>query len=68
MMQVEIQRVAHRLKGSSANIAATQMAALSEELESKDPTKDARELLAQFENEFELVREALTAERKEMEE
>ena len=65
---VEIQRVAHRLKGSSANMGATQMAALSEELESKDPAKDASELLAQLENEFELVREALKAERKETEE
>ena len=61
---LEIQRVAHRLKGSSANMGATQMAALSEELESKDPAKDASELLAQLENEFELVREALKAERK----
>jgi HPt (histidine-containing phosphotransfer) domain-containing protein len=65
---VEIQRVAHRLKGSSANMGATQMAALSEELEGKDPAKDARKLLAQLENEFALVREALKAERKETKE
>ena len=43
------------------------MAALSEALESKDPSKDANELVAQLENEFKLVREALKAERNEME-
>jgi HPt (histidine-containing phosphotransfer) domain-containing protein len=64
----EIQRVAHRLKGSSANIGATQLAALSEELESGDPAKDATELMTKLDNEFELVREALKAERKETEE
>jgi CheY-like chemotaxis protein/HPt (histidine-containing phosphotransfer) domain-containing protein len=62
---VEIQRMAHRLKGSSANMGATQMAALSEELESKDPAKDAGGLVAQLETEFVLVSEALKAERKE---
>lgn len=62
---VEIRRVAHRLKGASANMGITRMAALSEELESKDPAKDSRELLTQLEDEFELVREALKAERKE---
>ena len=65
---VEIQRAAHRLKGSSANVGATQLAALSGELESRDPAKDASELMSQLENEFELVREALKAERKETEE
>jgi CheY-like chemotaxis protein/HPt (histidine-containing phosphotransfer) domain-containing protein len=60
-----IQRVAHSLRGSTTNIGAMQMAALSEELESRDPAKDAREILAQLEKEFELVREALKAERKE---
>ena len=62
---VEIQRVAHRLKGSSASMGAMQMAALFEELESKDPGKNVKDLLAQLENEFVLVREALKAERKE---
>ncbi|HXM36196.1 MAG TPA: response regulator, partial [Pyrinomonadaceae bacterium] len=65
---VELQRVAHRLKGSSANIGAPQMAALSKELECKHFARDAGDLLAQLENEFELVREALRAERKETEE
>jgi CheY-like chemotaxis protein len=65
---VEIQRVAHHLKGSSANIGATQMAALCEKLESRNLAKDARVFLGQLENEFELVREALKLERKETEE
>ena len=63
---VDIARVAHRLKGSSANMGATQMAALAKELEGKDPAKDARKLVA-LQNEFELVREALKLERKETE-
>ena len=63
---VGIARVAHRLKGSSANMGATQMAALAEELEGKDPAKDARKLAA-LEKEFELVREALKIKRKETE-
>jgi CheY-like chemotaxis protein len=58
---IGIQQASHSLKGSSANIGATQMAALSEELQSKD----AGEILAQLEREFGLVREALKAERKE---
>ena len=61
-----IARVAHRLKGSSANMGATQMAALAEELEDNDATKDPKKLLA-LEDEFELVREALKIERKETE-
>ena len=65
---VEILRLAHLLKGSSANIGATQMNALAEELESKDPARDAAQLLAQLENEFELVREALKAERQKEDE
>jgi two-component system, sensor histidine kinase and response regulator len=63
---VEIQRLAHRLRGSSANLGAIQMAALFKELESKDPIKDPSELLAELENEFELVREALKVERRAM--
>ena len=66
--EVEIRRVAHRLKGASANMGITHMAALSEELESKDPAKDSRDLLTQLESEFELVCVALKAERREMQE
>jgi two-component system sensor histidine kinase/response regulator len=62
--EVEIQRAAHRLKGGSANIGATQMAVLSELMESEDPTKDANELMAQLENEFKLVSEVLRTELK----
>lgn len=61
----EIQRLAHRLRGGSANMGATQMAALAEGLDCKNPAKDASEILAQLENEFALVSEALNAERKE---
>ncbi len=61
----EIERMAHRLKGSSANMGVMQMAALCEQLESKDPAKDTRGLLVQLEEEFALVRELLKAERKE---
>jgi len=61
---VEMRRVAHCLKGSSANIGATRLAALSEELESQDAAGDTKALLEQLENEFELVREALEAECK----
>jgi two-component system sensor histidine kinase/response regulator len=63
----EIVRLAHRLMGSSANMGATQMAALAKQLERKAPTEDKRELLAQLENEFDLVRAALNSERKETE-
>ena len=59
-----IKRVAHCLRGSSANMGATRMAAISEKLENKDPAKDTGELLVQLESEFELVRAALEAERK----
>ena len=62
---VEIQRLAHCLKGTSGNIGALQMAALSEELENQDPVNNARDLLAQLEDEFELVHETLKVERKE---
>ena len=62
---VEMQQVAHRLRGSSGNIGATYMAELSEDLERKDSIQDSKSILAALENEFELVREALNAERKE---
>jgi HPt (histidine-containing phosphotransfer) domain-containing protein len=58
----EIRQLAHRLKGSSANIGATQMAALSEALERNDAGQDERKLCA-LESEFVQVREALEAER-----
>jgi signal transduction histidine kinase/HPt (histidine-containing phosphotransfer) domain-containing protein len=61
---MEIKRLAHHLRGSSANIGATQMAALCELLESKESSENERNLMA-LENEFELVREALKAERRE---
>ena len=55
--------MAHRLKGSSANMGAKHMAALFEEIESEGPSENARKFLA-LENEFGLVSEALKAERK----
>ena len=64
---VEIRRVAHLLKGSSATIGATRMAALADELESRDPGEDAGELMAQLDREWVLVREALKAECTEAE-
>jgi HPt (histidine-containing phosphotransfer) domain-containing protein len=64
---VEIQRVAHRLQGSSANLGAMQMSALSQALDTSDPSEVSNGLLAQLEIEFELVREALNAERRELE-
>ena len=60
----EIERLAHRLKGSSASLGATQLAALFSELEGKDSFAGARDVMAQLEREFELVREALKAERR----
>lgn len=63
---LEVQKLAHCLKGSSANIGATKMAALSAALESKDADQDVRQLLARLEHEFEMVGTALNAERKEL--
>ena len=63
----EIRRLAHFLKGSSANIGARQMAATYEELEEKDElVSDTEGLLKRLDQEFESVREALKAERREM--
>ena len=63
----EMRRVAHFLKGSSASIGARQMAALYEELEGKDGANGGTEaLLKGLDKEFELVREALNAERRGM--
>jgi HPt (histidine-containing phosphotransfer) domain-containing protein len=62
----EIRQVAHLLKGSSANIGASQMAALCLELELKNKANgDTGSLLAKLDQEFELVRAALDDERKE---
>ena len=62
---VEVHRVAHLLKGSSASMGATRMATLSGELENDDSAGGAKELMAQLDSELVLVREALKAERKE---
>jgi HPt (histidine-containing phosphotransfer) domain-containing protein len=62
---VESRRLAHLLRGSSANIGARRMAALSEEMERTARTNEAdKALFAQIEKEFALVREALKAERR----
>jgi PAS domain S-box-containing protein len=62
---VELRRLAHRLRGSSGNMGAAQLASIAEELEASLPTEDHEKLVAQLEGEFALVREALIAERKE---
>jgi PAS domain S-box-containing protein len=62
---VEVRRLAHLLKGSSANIGARSMAALYEEMENKARANgDDEPLLASIESEFAVVREALNAERR----
>jgi signal transduction histidine kinase/HPt (histidine-containing phosphotransfer) domain-containing protein len=61
----EIRRMAHRLKGSSANIGASQMVAVCQELGRKDGTNgDTGALLARLGREFDLVRASLEAERR----
>lgn len=61
----ELRRVAHMLKGGSANIGAARMTALYEELETgKLVNGEAATLVSKLENEFEGVREALKAERR----
>jgi two-component system sensor histidine kinase/response regulator len=63
----EIRQVAHLLKGSSANIGASRMVALCQELGGKDRANDdTGALLARLGQEFELVRAALKAERRGM--
>ena len=59
----DVKRLTHRLRGSSAVMGATRMAALCGELESHDQGQDGRALLGQLEVELGLVREALGAER-----
>jgi len=62
---VKLRRLAHLLKGSSANIGARTMAALYEEMEGENRTNGERAAsFAKIEIEFALVREALKAERK----
>ena len=61
----ELRRVAHLLKGGSANIGAARMTALYEQLETKKLVSGvAATLVSKIENEFEGVREALKAERR----
>jgi PAS domain S-box-containing protein len=61
----ELRRVAHLLKGGSANIGAARMTALYEQLETKKlASGEAATLVSEIENEFEGVREALEAERR----
>ncbi len=63
----EIRRLAHFLKGISANIGARQMTALYERLEGTDGVNgDTEVLLKRLDQEFELVRAALKGERQEM--
>jgi len=65
----EVRRVAHLLKGSSANIGAGPMAALYESLEKTEFTNgDSDSLLLKLEHEFERVNEALTAEQQRFQE
>ncbi|MEP7338750.1 MAG: response regulator, partial [Acidobacteriota bacterium] len=64
---IEIRRLAHFLKGSSANIGAMEMTALYEQLERVDSANgDAGALIKRLDQEFELAREALKAERQGM--
>jgi len=61
----ELRRVAHMLKGGSANIGAARMTALYEQLETKKLANgEAATLVSKIENEFEGVRQALKAERR----
>jgi two-component system sensor histidine kinase/response regulator len=63
---MEVRRVAHLLKGSSANIGAGPMAALYELLERTEfKNGDRGALLVKLEREFERVNQALEAERRD---
>jgi two-component system sensor histidine kinase/response regulator len=65
----EVRRVAHLLKGSSANVGAGPMAALYESLEKSEfKNGDAATLLVKLEHEFERVKKALRAERRQPQE
>jgi PAS domain S-box-containing protein len=63
----EIRRVAHFLKSGSTNIGAIHMTALYEQLEGTGGSTngDSEALLTRLHHEFQLVREALKAERRE---
>jgi HPt (histidine-containing phosphotransfer) domain-containing protein len=61
----EVERTAHKLKGSSANLGATRITKLCEELENAGGSDDlsrAPELLEQLESEFERTRPAIEKE------
>lgn len=61
----EVRRLAHQLKGSSGNIGAGPMAALSESLEQTEGKNgDATALMVKLEREIEGVTQALQAERR----
>jgi HPt (histidine-containing phosphotransfer) domain-containing protein len=63
---IELRRLAHILEGSSANVGAKQMVALYKELSRIDLVNgDSGALLTTVAQEFELVRVALNAERRE---
>jgi len=65
--EMSLRRVAHSLKGSSANLGARRMAALCEQLERidcYDSFQKGGALLIQLEREFERVRQLFTAERQ----
>ncbi|MGH9873261.1 MAG: Hpt domain-containing protein [Pyrinomonadaceae bacterium] len=62
----EVQRLAHLMKGSSANIGATRLTQLCKELEALEGTTTAElTLLLKFEDEFRAVAEALKNQRLE---
>ena len=68
----EIRRIAHLMKGSTANLGATRMEALYQELETEefgvpDNGDDGRTLMIKLDNEFQRVSHALKAQRSELE-
>jgi HPt (histidine-containing phosphotransfer) domain-containing protein len=64
----EIKRLAHRLRGCSANMGATRFAELAEQLEKEGSPENEQDRMLELEEEYALVREALNAERKEINE
>ena len=59
-------QLAHHIRGSSGNVGATQMVVLLGQLEESGRSNgDTETLLGKLEQEFELVRAALTAERRQ---
>jgi HPt (histidine-containing phosphotransfer) domain-containing protein len=68
----EVRRVAHLMKGSSANLGATHMAELYQELETlalgiRAAGTDGQTVLVKLEDEFHHVSEALKAQRQQFE-